>query len=105
MVMVGMQLVAFGKVQMCREERKERLRRKREGDRVKGPQKVGWGMDGANDGMYNGPNATLLPNGKDPGRSSTYGVHGHSRREMGAFNDPLDEETGYGESEESEVIP
>lgn len=107
-MMVGMQLMAFGRVQTCRAERKERLRRKKEGNNSETPQKVGWEMDGANDRACDLPQVTPSPDDNRPD-SSSQGIVGRRPRNEAETSDvcghrTIEHEDGSSESEESETI-
>ena len=99
-VMVGVQLVAFSRVQRRREERKERVRRKKEGDMSNVSQEIGWGMDGGSDGAYQKSAGPASPNGRSLDSSSSYGSNEYPRKTVVVPDDPIDESG----SEESEVI-
>ena len=102
--MVGVQLVAFSRVQTRREERKERIRHKKEGDRPKGFQEIRWGMDGGSDGACHSSTGATSPNGRSLDSSSPYGSNGYPRKTVKAFDDASDSEEKDSGSEESEMI-
>lgn len=97
-------MVAFGRVQMCREERKERLRRKKEGSKPEEPQKIGCGMNGTDDKTCSQPKEMPFASTHKPYSSSPERVSWNPREARRISDGPLDDESTCSESDESEII-
>lgn len=106
--MVGMQLVAFGRVSMSRTQRRERLEMDMESKGFEEHQKIGWGMDGASDKTCGQSRGTTCMEYRLPDCSHTKNVSEHPWSEVRTSDVGshrfLEEEKGCSESEESEVI-
>ena len=97
---------------MRRGEQKERVRKKKEGNKPKGPQKIGFGMAGTSDGVCGTTNgASVHSNGKIVANGSARAMNGHSAPtkggEMGterSFDDLSDDDDDSQETTDSEII-
>ena len=98
-VMVGVQLVAFSRVQTRREERRERIKRKKEAGKQKRSEEIGWGLDGGSDETCHKSTGAVSLNGRS--LESTNGDPGKTLKVFDRASDSEDKDSG---SEGSEVI-